>query len=197
MLDAEVNGGKEAVFHEDDISTVAVGDDELSRGIEEGGVALDDEALPAGVSEETLDFRVGGRFSGDGRLADQEAQAGVGLECAKEDHLISKNFIVKLPALQIGDGRGIELLVGTVDDEQAEEARPSSLDDRFGAGEIPDLVLVALVVGRSFQFGRRLCEVETGFTPASELVNASKGFPQQHGLVHGRTLQGKGRRSYW
>ena len=85
--------------------------------------------------------------------ADQEAQTGVGLECAKEDHLISKDFIVKEPAFQIGDRRGLALLVGAVDDEQAEEAGPSGFQVGLRCLVEPDLMLVAFVVGRPARVG--------------------------------------------
>jgi hypothetical protein len=72
-------------------------------------------------------------------------------------------LVVQVPALQIGDGRGFLLLVGPVDDQQAEEIRPSGFEDSLGAGKIPDLVLVALVVGRAAQLGRWLGEEEAVF----------------------------------
>ncbi len=70
-MDAEIDGGEEAVSHEDDVSAVGIGNDDFSLGIEEGNVALDHEGQPAGIGEEAVDLLIGGGCSGDGRLADQ------------------------------------------------------------------------------------------------------------------------------
>jgi hypothetical protein len=39
------------------------------------------------------------------------------LERAEEHDLVAEDFIVKIPALQIGDRRGFAFLVGAADDE--------------------------------------------------------------------------------
>lgn len=46
-LDAQVDGCEESVFHQDDVTAMGVGDDDMSFGIEEGDIAVDDEPSPA------------------------------------------------------------------------------------------------------------------------------------------------------
>lgn len=127
-MDAEIDGGEEAVCHEDDVSAVGIGDDDFPIGIEEGNVALDHEGQPAGIGEEAVDLLIGGGCSGDGGLADQEAQARIGFERAEEYNLVAEDFVVKMPALQIGDGGSLVFLVGPVDDEQSEEVWPGGFE---------------------------------------------------------------------
>jgi hypothetical protein len=51
-----------------------------------------------------------------------------------------------------------------MDDEQSEEIGPGGLENGPFVAEEPDLMLVALVVGRTDQFFRRTLEEEASFT---------------------------------
>lgn len=48
-MDAEIDGGEEAVCHEDDVSAMGVGDYDVPFGVKEGDVALDHKRQPAGI----------------------------------------------------------------------------------------------------------------------------------------------------
>lgn len=127
-LDAEIDGSEETVCHEDDVSAVGVGDHDFPFGIKEGEVAFDLKRQPAGIREEAPDLLVGGGCSGDGGLADQQAEARIRFERAEELDLIAEDFVVKMPALQIGDGGSLVFLVGPVNDEEPEKVRPSGFE---------------------------------------------------------------------
>lgn len=156
-LDAEIDGGEEAVCHEDEVSAMGVGNDDFLFGIEEGGVSFDHKRQPAGIGEETSDLFIGGGCSGDGGLADQQAEACIRFERAEELDLVAEDFVVKVPALQVGDGGGLVFFVGAMDDEKSEEVRPGGFENPFAIREIPYLMFVSLFVGCSSQFGWRLC----------------------------------------
>ena len=160
-LDAEVDGGEEAVVHEDDVAAMGVGDHDFPFGIEEGDVALDHKRQPAGIGEETPDFLIGGGRPGDGWLADQQAEPCVGLDRTEKDDLVTENLIVKMPALQIGDGGRLVFLVGPVNDEKPEKVGPSGFEVGFRFLLEPDLVFVSFVVGSLIQFDRRGLEDES------------------------------------
>ncbi len=81
-LDAEVDRSQEAIFHEDDVAAVCIGNDNVSLRIEKGGVALDLKSLPAVIVEESNDLFIGSRRARNGWLADQEPEAGLCLERA-------------------------------------------------------------------------------------------------------------------
>jgi hypothetical protein len=76
--------------------------------------------------------------------------------------LVAEDFIVKMPALQVGDGRCLAFLVGPVDYEKSEKVRPSGFKNVFIMRQIPDLMLVTLLIRSSIQFVRRSREYETG-----------------------------------
>ncbi len=109
-LNAEVDRSEETVVHEDDVTAVGVGDDDLPLRIEEGKVAINDKALPTRVGEEAFDFRNACRLAFDGGLANQEAEAVVCLESAKEDDAITENLVVEVPTFQVVNGRGLVFL---------------------------------------------------------------------------------------
>jgi hypothetical protein len=75
--------------------------------------------------------------------------------------LVAEDLIVKMPALQVVDGRGFVFLVGSVDDEQAEEVGPGGLEIGSGFLLEPDLMFVSFVVGCPVQFDRRGLEDES------------------------------------
>jgi len=104
-------------------------DGDAAFGIKVGDIASDDEATPPGLGEKLLDLRVGSRSSGNGGLFDQEPQAGVRGEGTEKPNIITEEFVVQEPAFQVGDGRGHGLLAKAMDDKQAEEVRPSRLED--------------------------------------------------------------------
>lgn len=162
-LDAKVNGSEESVFHEDDVTAVGVRNDDAPFGIEEGEIAFDHKRLPAGVGEESADLLIGGWRAGDGRLADQQAEASVGLECSEEGDLIAENLIMKIPALQVRDGRGFGFFLGPVDDKQAEEVVPGGFEVGPRVLFKPDLMFIALLVRNPIQFVRLGRDDETGF----------------------------------
>jgi hypothetical protein len=88
VLDAEVDRGQEAIFHEDDVAAVGIGNDNVPLRIEKGGVALDLKSLPAVVIEELNDLLIGGWSACNGRLADYEPEAGVGLKRSEKSDLV-------------------------------------------------------------------------------------------------------------
>jgi len=63
----------------------------------------------------------------------------------------------------IGDRRGFVLLMGPVDHQQSEKVGPSGFEVGLRCLVEPDLMLVALVVWRAAQFGRRPVEDESDF----------------------------------
>ena len=134
-----------------------VGDDDFPFGVEEGGVAFDREGQPAGIGEEGPDLFLGGGGSGDGGLANQQAEAFIRFECAKELDLVAEDIVVKMPTLQIGDGGCLVFLVRSMDDEETEEVGPSGFENHFAMRKIPHLMFVSLFVGCSAQFVRRFC----------------------------------------
>ncbi len=103
-LNAEINGGQEVVIHEDDVSSVGVGDDDLSQRIEVGHFVVGEEALPATLGEEVVDLMQGSGNSLNGFLLDHHPQHAVFFNHTEELHVIPKELIVQAPAFQIGDG---------------------------------------------------------------------------------------------
>jgi hypothetical protein len=154
-LDAEIDGGEEAVCHEDDVSAVGVGDYDVPFGVKEGDVALDHKRQPAGIGEKAPDLLIGGGRPGDGRLADQQAEACIRFKCSEEDDLVAEDFVVKVPALQVSDGGSLVFLVGTVDDEKSEKAGPCGFEVGLLILLEPHLMFVSLFVGCPVQFVRR------------------------------------------
>ena len=130
-MNAEIDGGEETVLHEDDVSAVGVGDDDFPFGIKEGDVALDHKRQLAGIGEKAPDLLIGGGRSGDGRLLNQQAEAQIRFKRAEEHDLVAEDFVVKVPALQIGDWGSFLFLVGAVDDEKPEKVRPGGFEDQF------------------------------------------------------------------
>jgi hypothetical protein len=125
-------------------------------GIEEGGVALDHKRQPARIGEEIPDLLIGGGCSGDGGLAYQQAEACIRFERAEELDLVAEDFVVKMPALQIGDGGSFLLFVGPMNDEKSKKIGPSGFENPFAIRQIPNLMFVPLFVGRPAQFDGRL-----------------------------------------
>lgn len=155
-MDAEVDGGKQAVGHKDEVAAVGIGDGEAVGGIEKGEFCVGAEGLPSVAHKEVANLVfVGGRGAGDGGLFDEEAEAGGGFYGTEKADLVAEEAVVPMPALQIADGRGAGVFVGAVDDFEAEESGPGGFEERAGGFAEPDLVFVA-VVGRGLaQFGRR------------------------------------------
>jgi hypothetical protein len=168
VLNAQVDRGEETVVHQDDVAAMSVGNGDAALGIEERDVAVDGEALPPGRSEELRNLLIGGRLPRDGRLPDKEAETGISLESANEGDIVSEKVVVEGPALEVVDRGGTTFLAGTMDQQQSEKIGPRRLENRFLMTEEPDLMLVALVVGRSAQFFRRSFEEETVFVDIVE-----------------------------
>jgi hypothetical protein len=56
-----------------------------------------------------------------GGLAYQQAETCIRFERAEELDLVAEDFVVKMPALQIGDGGSFVFFVGPMDDEKSEK----------------------------------------------------------------------------
>lgn len=169
VLDAQVDRRKETVVHQNDAAAVGIRNGDAAPGIEERDVAVDGEALPPSGSEEFGNLLIGGRLTRDGRLPDQEAETGVRPESSNEGDAVSEKVVVETPALEVVARGGAAFLTGTMDHQQTEKIGPRRFEDRFLMTDEPDLMFVALVVGRSAQFFRRRFKEETAFsTPVEE-----------------------------
>ena len=92
-------------MHEDDIAAVGIGNDDAPIDIKKGRVALDLKSFPTGIDEELLNLLIGSRSACNGWLTNHEPETELGLQCSEKSDLIPKQFIVKLPSLQIRNGR--------------------------------------------------------------------------------------------
>lgn len=153
-MNAKIDGRKEAVIHQNDVAAVGIGNGDAACGVKEGEISVHHEGEPAVLNEKALDFLLGGRFAGDGGLADQEAKAAIGLERSEEYDFISKEFIMKEPAFQISDRRGLVFLILPMNHQESVKTRPSGFEKTGGIRQIPNLMLVAFVVGRAAQLWR-------------------------------------------
>ena len=84
-MDAEVDGGQEAVRHENKISAMGVGNGEAIYRIKVGELAIGMKGLPTIAYKKIPDLVVmGGWCAGDGGLLDQKAETSGGLVNSEE-----------------------------------------------------------------------------------------------------------------
>jgi hypothetical protein len=147
-LDAEVDGGQEAVRHENEISAMGVGNGEVINRIKVGELAIGMKGLPAIAYKKIPDLVVmGGRCAGNGGLLDQKAETCGGRVNSEKTQLVGKKKIMPMPAFQVIDRGGAGVFIGPVHDLETKKARPCGFEKGAGGFSKPDLVFVALIGG--------------------------------------------------
>jgi hypothetical protein len=76
---------------------------------------------------------------------------------------VPEQFVVELPPFQIGDRRSMRILVLPVEQREAEKIRPGDFDKPTLLRKEPNLVFVALLIGRQVQRGFWAPEEEAVF----------------------------------
>ena len=103
-MDTKVDGGKETVIHQNEIAPVGVGDDHLFLRIEECDVAFDDKTEPTVIQEKLLDLLMSRWSACDGWLPNQKAEPMICVQGPKKVNIVTEDFIMQMPTLEIRDG---------------------------------------------------------------------------------------------
>ncbi len=130
---------------------MGIGNGNLALCVEVSHLVVHRESPPAVLSKEPVDLLQCGGNAFDCRLLDDQPHPPDFFHHTEKLYAVAKQLIVQEPTLKVGDGRSPLILIHPVKNQQPKEVRPSHFQIGVGLSLKPDLMLIALVIGRAAQ----------------------------------------------